>query len=174
MWSPNGSLLLTKLTSGITVWTAEGVCKTRIDRRTAVHGVTWFASGDEFLSIETNEAVHLDMQGRIIDKYPFDRLKLHDIAITKDGERFFAVATLEHSRDGYKPVKARSEKRIVVYNRLEKFIEKCVLSVLLLVHLLIAICSQVPVLHDVRDITLSHDDRFALVSYENKVRSILD
>jgi len=29
--------------------------------------------------------------------------------------------------------------------------------------------SQVPVLHDVRDITLSYDDKFALISYENKV-----
>lgn len=33
--------------------------------------------------------------------------------------------------------------------------------------------SRVPVLHDVRDITLARDDQVALVSYENKVGSIL-
>ncbi|KAH7099722.1 WD40 repeat-like protein [Auriculariales sp. MPI-PUGE-AT-0066] len=151
MWSPDGSLLLTKLTSGINIWTEDGVCIKRIERRTAVHSMVWFANGQEFLSIETNEAVHLDVKGKILDRYPFDRLKLHDVAITKDGERLFAVATLEHSKDGYKPVKARAEKRIVVYNRLEKEIE-----------------NQVPVLHDVRDITLSKDDKFALISYEHK------
>ena len=84
-----------------------------------MHGVAWFASGGEFLSIETNEVVHFDIHGHVINQYPFERLRLHDIAITKDGERFLAVATLEHSRDGYKPVKARSEKRIVVYNAAE-------------------------------------------------------
>ncbi|KZV92646.1 WD40 repeat-like protein [Exidia glandulosa HHB12029] len=151
MWSPNGSLLLTKLTSGINVWTEDGVCKQRIERRTAVHSITWFANGTEFLSIEANEAVHLDVKGKVLDRYPFERLRLHDVAITPDGERLFAVATLEHSKDGYKPVKARAEKRIVVYNRLEKEIE-----------------NQVPVLHDVRDITISKDSRFALVSYEHK------
>lgn len=151
MWSPNGSLLLTKLTSGINVWTENGVCKQRIDRKTAVHSINWFANGTEFLSIESNEAVHLDVKGKVLDRYPFERLRLHDVAITPDGERLFAVATLEHSKDGFKPVKARAEKRIVVYNRLEKEIE-----------------NQVPVLHDVRDITISKDSRFALVSYEHK------
>lgn len=126
MWSPNGSLLLTKLTSGINVWTEDGVCKQRIERRTAVHSITWFSNGVEFLSIEANEAVHLDLKGKVLDRYPFERLRLHDVAITPDGERLFAVATLEHSKDGYKPVKARAEKRIVVYNRLEKEIEKSV------------------------------------------------
>jgi hypothetical protein len=32
--------------------------------------------------------------------------------------------------------------------------------------------SQVPVLNDVRDITISKDGKYALVSYENKVGSV--
>jgi hypothetical protein len=36
---------------------------------------------------------------------------------------------------------------------------------------MIFFCSQVPVLNDVRDITLSKDGKGALVSYENKVRA---
>lgn len=61
MWSPNGSLLLTKLTNGIKVWTEDGVCMQSVERPTAVHSVAWFSSGTEFLSIESNEAVHLDL-----------------------------------------------------------------------------------------------------------------
>lgn len=100
--------------------------KQRIERRTAVHSIAWFASGKEFLSIETNEAVYVDVQGKILDRYPFERLQLHDVAITRDGSRLFAVATLEQSKEGFRPVKARAEKRIVIYNRLEKVIEKYV------------------------------------------------
>ncbi|KZV92657.1 WD40 repeat-like protein [Exidia glandulosa HHB12029] len=151
VWSPDGSLLLTKLTRGINVWTEDGVCKQRIERRTAVHSITWFANGTEFLSIEANEAVHLDVKGRVLDSHPFERLHLHDVAITPGGERLFAVATLESSKDGYKPAKARAEKRLVVYHRLEKEIE-----------------SQVPLSHDVCNISISKDGRFALVSYEHK------
>jgi hypothetical protein len=33
-------------------------------------------------------------------------------------------------------------------------------------------CSQTPVLNDVRDITLARNGLLALISYENKVRSI--
>lgn len=146
--------------------------KQRVQRRTAVHSITWFASGQEFLSIETNEAVHIDVQGKTIDRYPFERLQLHDVAITRDGSRLFAVATLEQSKEGLRPVKARVEKRIVIYNRSEKVIEKYVWA-LVDVDVRFAdmsrCCSQVPVLHDVRDITLSHDDKFALISYEDKV-----
>jgi len=167
-WSPDGSLLLAKLTSGITVWTAEGVCNNHIDRRTAVHGVTWFASGGEFFSIKTNEVVYLDIHGHVIDQYPFERLQLHDIAITKNGERFLAVVTLEGSRDGYTPEKTRSEKRIVMYNKLEKVIERSVVMLMLRLFLLTLCYSQVPILQDVRNITLLHDGRFALASYEDK------
>ncbi|KAH7099700.1 WD40 repeat-like protein [Auriculariales sp. MPI-PUGE-AT-0066] len=151
VWCPNGSLLLAKLTSGITIWTEDGVCKERIDRRTAVHSMVWFANGTEFLSVETTEAVHLDIEGQVIDRYQFDRLRLRDIAITKNGERLFAVATLDRCKDDHKPVKAKAEKRIVVYNRLEKEIE-----------------IQIPVLQDICNITLSKNDRFVLVGYENK------
>ena len=98
--------------------------KQRIERGTAIHSVAWFTSGQEFLSIETNEAVHINVQGEIVDRYPFERLQLHDVAITRDSSRLFAVATLEQSKEGLRPVKARAEKRIVIYNRLEKAIEK--------------------------------------------------
>ncbi|KAH7099699.1 WD40 repeat-like protein [Auriculariales sp. MPI-PUGE-AT-0066] len=84
MWSPNGSLLLTKLTSGINIWTADGVYE------------GWLQT-----------------------------------------------------------VRAKTEKRIVVYDRLKKEI----------VH-------QVPVLDDVRHITLSEDDEFALIGYENKASTV--
>lgn len=34
-------------------------------------------------------------------------------------------------------------------------------------------CSRVPVLHEVRDITVSQSKQFVLVSYENKVSPVL-
>jgi hypothetical protein len=88
-----------------------------------VHSIAWFANSLEFLSIETNEAVHINAQGRILDQHPFERYQLHDAAITKDAVRFFVVATLECTTDGFKPINARAEKRMIVYNRMEKKIE---------------------------------------------------
>jgi len=61
------------------------------------------------------------------------------------------VGTLEMSKDKLKPSKSRAEKRIVVYDLDDNAIE-----------------NQVPLLRDVRDITVSSDGAHALVSYEDK------
>ncbi|KZV98127.1 WD40 repeat-like protein [Exidia glandulosa HHB12029] len=151
VWSPNGHHLLTKLTSGINVWTEEGVCIQRINRRTAVQCIAWFPSGKEFLSVEGNAFVHMDLKGNVIGVHVIDRVQVHDVAISNDGQRFFAVATLEQTNDGMKPVKARAEKRILVYDRLEKVLE-----------------IQVPILQDVRHISLTRDNNFAILSYDRK------
>ncbi|KZT00504.1 WD40 repeat-like protein [Laetiporus sulphureus 93-53] len=150
-WSPNGSTLLTKLNRGVKVWTEDGVCKKTIDRRRTVQSVAWLPAGEAFLSVESSEVVKMDLNGQIIDKYHFDRMMLHDVAVTQDCQWLLCVGTLMASSDGLHPSKSRAEKQIIVYNLRKKDIE-----------------NRVPVLHDVRDITLARDDLVALVSYENK------
>jgi hypothetical protein len=50
---------------------------------------------------------------KILDTYMFDRMKLHDVAVTPDGRRLLGVGTLLQSEDGLQPSKSRAEKRIL-------------------------------------------------------------
>jgi len=77
-------------------------------------------------------------------------MSLHDVAVTSDSERLFTVGTMVRS-NGLRPSKSRNEKQIITYNLDRKEIE-----------------NRVPVLHGVRDITVSQNEQFVLVSYENK------
>ncbi|KZS96236.1 WD40 repeat-like protein [Sistotremastrum niveocremeum HHB9708] len=149
-WSPNGTLLLTKLSRSVRVWTSDGVARKNIERPVNIQSITWMPKGDAFMSVERSEVCQIDLNGNVVAQYRLPRLKIHDVAVTLDSERFLGVATLLESKDGLRPVKARTENRIVVYNLAEKSIE-----------------SQVPVLHEVRDITLAKSGNIALVSYEN-------
>ncbi|KAF8591362.1 WD40 repeat-like protein [Ramaria rubella] len=145
-WSPKGGYLLTKLHRSVKVWTEDGVCTKTIERHRAVQSVTW-----SFLSVEGSEVNEVDLTGKILASYRLPRLALHDVAVTPDQQRMLGVATLIESPDGLQPHKARKEKRIIVYNLIEKEIE-----------------SQVPVMHNVRDITIACNGQLALVSYEDK------
>jgi hypothetical protein len=51
-------------------------------------------------------------------------MALHDVALTADGERILAVGTLLKSADGFEPSQSRAEKRIVVYDTVDKQVEK--------------------------------------------------
>ncbi|KDQ32012.1 hypothetical protein PLEOSDRAFT_1035373 [Pleurotus ostreatus PC15] len=163
--SPNGNLLLTKLTSGIKVWTEvnyelqclaarDGVCKKTIDRNTMVESITWCPDGKSFMSVESSEVVKLNLQGTILDTYHFGNMKLHDVGVTHDSIRLIGVGPLLQSPTGLSPSKSRVEKRLVVYNMQTQSIE-----------------NQTPVFNEVRDITLSYNAKHgtvALISYENK------
>jgi len=153
-WSPSGKILLTKMARGIKVWSTEnGVCRRTIDRNTPIELVTWFPTGDAFLSVEESIATKLDLNGNVLDKYDFGNMKLQNIAITPDSQRLVGIGPLLRSPTGLQPSKSRVEKRIVVYNVETKQIE-----------------NQTPVLGDVRDITLAQTARngvVALISYEH-------
>ncbi|KAI8972801.1 WD40 repeat-like protein [Trametes punicea] len=150
-WSPSGHLLLTKLGRGVKIWTEDGVCRRTIDRRRNVQSITWLPGGEAFLSVEGSDVTKLDLNGVVLATYHFDRMILHDVAVTQDGVRMVCVGTLTASADGYHPSKCRAEKQIIAYNMVKQEIE-----------------NRVPVLHEVRDITLARNDQVALVSYENK------
>ncbi|KAH8103027.1 WD40 repeat-like protein [Cristinia sonorae] len=150
-WSPNGTILLTKLLRGVKLWTEDGVCKKTIDRKRSVHSVAWLPGGEAFLSVENEHVTKLDLNGQTLDTYHFERMIVHDVAVTQDSHRMLVVGTLTASQDGLHPSKSRAEKQIIVYNLDKKEIE-----------------NRVPVIHEVRDITLARNDQVALVSYENK------
>ncbi|KAH9941858.1 WD40 repeat-like protein, partial [Epithele typhae] len=154
-WSPSGNLLLTKLGRGVKVWTEDGVCRRTIDRRRNVQSIVWLPGGEgrrfRFLSVEGSDVTKLDLNGSVQAQYHFDRMILHDVAVTQDNTRMLCVGTLTASADGLHPSKCRAEKQIIAYNMVKEEIE-----------------NRVPVLHEVRDITLARNDQVALVSYENK------
>ncbi|KAI0262535.1 WD40 repeat-like protein [Gloeopeniophorella convolvens] len=150
-WSPSGNLVLTKLTRSIKVWTEAGVCSKTIDRYRSVQSICWLPGGEAFMSVEGGDVTKLDLTGKVLDQYHFDRLMIHDVSVTPDGQRLLGVGTLLASTDGLQPSKCRAEKQIVAYNLDRKEVE-----------------NQVPVLHDIRDITLARSGHFALVSYEFK------
>ncbi|KAA1472517.1 WD40 repeat-like protein [Dentipellis sp. KUC8613] len=150
-WSPSGNMLLTKLTRAIKVWTETGVCTKTIERPRAVQSICWLPGGEAFMSVEGGDVVKLDLTGKVLEKYSFERLTILDVTVTRDGQRMLGVGTLLSSHDGLQPSKCRAEKQIIAYNLDKKEIE-----------------NQVPVLHDIRDITLARNDQVALVSYEFK------
>lgn len=150
-WSPSGNLVLAKLTRSIKVWTEEGVCSKTIDRYRSVQSICWMPGGEAFMSVEGGDVTKLDLTGKVLDSYHVDRLMIHDVAVTPDGERLIGVGTLLSSGDGLQPSRCRAEKRIIAYNLDRKEIE-----------------NQVPVHHEIRRIVLSRSGYSALVSCESK------
>jgi hypothetical protein len=53
-------------------------------------------------------------------------MALHDVTLTADCERILAVGTLLQSGDGFAPSQSRAEKRIIVYDMVDKQVEKWV------------------------------------------------
>ncbi|KAI6129596.1 WD40-repeat-containing domain protein, partial [Pisolithus croceorrhizus] len=148
-WSPSGDLLLTKLNRVVKVWTEEGVFRRSINRKASIQAVTWLPSGDAFMTVEGSKIVKLNLDGKVLDKYSFNRVLIHDFAVTPDSRRLLCVGPILSSPEGLQPSKSRVEKQLLVYNMQTKQVE-----------------NQTPVLHDVKDIALSRDGRFVLVSYE--------
>ncbi|KAH7913231.1 hypothetical protein BJ138DRAFT_1223683 [Hygrophoropsis aurantiaca] len=151
-WSPKGHLLLTRLNHAIKIWTEDGVCKRTINRESVIQSVAWLPDSDAILSVEGSNVIKLDLQGKILDVYHFDRVTLHNVAITPDSQRLIGVGPLQRSPSGLQPSKSnRVERRVVVYNIATKQCE-----------------NQTPVFNDVRDIAIARADLAALISYENK------
>lgn len=53
------------------------------------------------------------MNGKVLDHFKFERMKLHDVVVTADGQRLLGVATLLASADDLRPSLARAEKQII-------------------------------------------------------------
>lgn len=49
----------------------------------------------------------------MLDTYHFDRLTIHDVTVTPDGQRLLGVGTLQSSLDGLQPSKCQAEKQII-------------------------------------------------------------
>ncbi|KAG2351687.1 hypothetical protein BDR07DRAFT_1500637 [Suillus spraguei] len=135
----------------IKIWTKDGVCRKTIKHYHHIQSIVWFPGGEVFLSVEGNEVVKLGLNGDVLDTYHFNRVFLHNVAITPDLRRLLGVGPILYSPKGLHPSKSRVEKQLLVYNIETKVIE-----------------SQTPVLNDVRDITLAKNGQVALVSYENE------
>jgi WD40 repeat protein len=127
------------------------VCRKTIERQHHVQSIAWLPGGEAFLSVEGSEVVKLDLHGNVLDTYCFNRVFIHDVAITPDLQRLLGVGPILYSPKGLHPSKSRVEKQLLIYNVETKVIE-----------------NQTPVLNDVRDITLAKNGQVALVSYENK------
>lgn len=80
------------------------MCQRTIERDTAVKSVTWMPGGEgnahdtdgrrpradqvhsAFLSVEAGGVALVDLAGNEVDMFPFDRLEMHDVSVTPDGE----------------------------------------------------------------------------------------
>ena len=66
-----------------------------------------------FLSVEGSDVTKLDLSGTVLATYHFERLIIHDVAITQDQARMVCVGTMTASMDGLHPSKCRAEKQIL-------------------------------------------------------------
>jgi len=117
---------LTRSKCSIKVWTVkDGICVKTIDRECEVQSIAWFPTGEEFISIEGNDATRLDLTGKVLNKYSFERLKLYDVAITPNGNRLLGVGELSSSPTQLHPRKSsRVEKQLVVFNMITNKFER--------------------------------------------------
>lgn len=154
-WSPDGRYLLTKMSKGMKIWTPEdGVCKANIEREAQVESVTWCHSGYKFWSVEGSKIYQLDITGKEFNVLELGSIKILEVTVTSDDKRILAIGPLLQSPSGLLPSKSRQEKRLIVFN-IETHQLEC----------------QVPMLSDVRDITLVEarkHELLALISYENR------
>ncbi|KAK2461255.1 hypothetical protein APHAL10511_006782 [Amanita phalloides] len=153
-WSPSGNHLLTKLSRGIKVWSAEDGSCIMVDRPTPVQATAWCPDGEAFISVEGNIVVKMDLGGNVLGSYDFGNMKLQDVAVSPDSTHLLGVGPLLVSPSGLQPSKSRPEKRLAVFNMETGQIE-----------------NLTPVLDNVRHVTLASTPRsglFALVSYESK------
>ncbi|KAF8435619.1 WD40-repeat-containing domain protein [Boletus edulis BED1] len=149
-WSPNGRLLLTKLTHAVKVWSEDGVCKKTIDRQNTVKIIVWLPTGDAFLSVEGSEVVKLDLHGKVLDTYHLGQVQLISVAVTPDCCRLVGLGRSITSPSGPQPSRrSRVEKRIIVYNIHTRLIE-----------------SQVPFANDIRGIAIARNAPAVLISLE--------
>ncbi|KAF8835950.1 WD40 repeat-like protein [Paxillus ammoniavirescens] len=149
-WSPNGRLLLTRLTRAVKVWSEDGVCKKTIERQNPVQSIVWLPNGEGFLSVEGSDVVKLDLQGRVLDTYHLGQVRLTNVAVTPDCSRLVGVGPSIATASGPQPSRhTRVEKRIIVYNMSTKTKE-----------------SQTPFANDVRDITIARKSSAVLISPE--------
>ncbi|KAG8916204.1 hypothetical protein FRC01_003299 [Tulasnella sp. 417] len=152
-WSPDGKYLLTRIHRHVKVWLGEsGVLEQTISYKTRIGAVTWMPQSFSFACVEGGVVHIMDLQGKILADHTFERLDINDIAVTHDEQRMILVATLQCSKDNLRPIRSKAEKRIIVYHLIDKRVEY-----------------QVPVLGDVRAVTISIDTSngyLALVSYE--------
>ncbi|KIJ06708.1 hypothetical protein PAXINDRAFT_177738 [Paxillus involutus ATCC 200175] len=149
-WSPNGRILLTRLTRAVKVWSEDGVCKQTIERPVPVQSIVWLPDGEGFLSVEGSDVVKLDLLGRVLATYHLGQVRLTNIAVTPDCSRLVGVGPSIAMASGPQPSRhTRVEKRIIVYNMLTKTKE-----------------SQIPFVNDVRDITIARRSPVVLISPE--------
>lgn len=149
-WSPDGRWLVTKWPTGMAIWSEDGERRWNISRGRHVHSVAWFPTGQAILSVEGSQIVELRLDGTTIYSHEFERLDIHEVAITPDEERIVGIGVLRNTRYGLVSVMARVERQLVVYNLRKRRIE-----------------TSVPVLDDVRSVTISRKGSFALISPES-------
>ncbi|KAG9122019.1 hypothetical protein FRC07_001769 [Ceratobasidium sp. 392] len=170
VWSPDGSMLLTRTQKGLKVWDAvTGAGQKEISRPRLIKSTVWMPKGGGILSVEYKQLqrrardippvtdtclVCLDLNGTVLDSHTLSRIQIWDAAVMADETRVVAVGTLLKTLDQLQPTKSRAEKRLLVYNLKTREIEH-----------------HVPLLQDVRNITLSNHtpkSAYALVSCESK------
>ncbi|KIO23073.1 hypothetical protein M407DRAFT_215440 [Tulasnella calospora MUT 4182] len=138
-WSPDGKHLLTRTYRHVKIWLAEtGVLKQTISCKTKIEAVTWMPTGASFACVEGSSVRIMDLHGKTNADHTFERLDIHDVAITYDEQRL---------------VPKLSFAGFAVYHLVDKKVE-----------------CQVPVLENVRDVTISSDisnGYLALISYED-------
>ena len=60
-----------------------------------------------FMRSRRDRDTHSDLPMQMLQAFTFDRMILHDVAITNDQQRMLCVATLTASPDGLKPSMSR-------------------------------------------------------------------
>ncbi|KIJ16615.1 hypothetical protein PAXINDRAFT_98453 [Paxillus involutus ATCC 200175] len=149
-WSPNGGILLTRLTRGVKVWSEDGVCKKTIERQNPVQSIVWLPNGEGFLSVEGSDVVKLDLQGEVQDTYHLGQVRLTNVAVTPDCSRLVgmgpSIATVSGPQSSHH---TRVEKQIIVYNMLTRTKE-----------------SQTPFADDVCDLAMAREAPAVLISLE--------
>lgn len=133
------------------LWRGRGMAKVS-DCAHTLSGVN--LARTEALSVEGHRIVDIDESGKETQHHRIDNLIVRDVAVTRDSRYMLCVGKheQEHHAAQDKPTKADKKKFEIVLYDLVNF----------------KVIKRAPVFYEMCDIALACDDRYALVSYENR------
>ncbi|RPD69483.1 WD40 repeat-like protein [Lentinus tigrinus ALCF2SS1-7] len=152
-WSPKSDMLLSRSGNIVKVWRIRGDHKQIIERPTSMQTISWLPhhDGQSFLSVEGSSVYEIFLDGDVRELYRFDGLLLRDASMSVFLHLLCIGVRQDSPEDPHPSNHARVEKQIILYSMIHKRVEH-----------------RVPILEDIRNVSLDKSGQHALINYSDE------